>query len=75
MRNSVRGTVRSGGEHMALGDDQVLSVQLENGERARGPFKLRVQDKVPVLRKVPRSTSSLINPSTACFPLTNRVPR
>lgn len=46
---------------MSLGSDQVLSVQLESGERARGPFKLRVQDKVPVLRKVPLSTSSLID--------------
>lgn len=76
MRNSVRGTVRSGGEHMSLGSGQVPSLQLEeNGEQARGLFKLRVQDKVPVLREVPLSTSSLINPSTACFPLTNRVPR
>lgn len=61
MRNSVRGTVRSGGEYTSLGSDQVLSVQLESGEQARGPFKLRVQDKVPVLRKVPLSTSSLID--------------
>lgn len=60
---------------MSLGSGQVLSVQLENREWARDTFKLRVQDKVPVLREVPLSTESLINPPTACFPLTNRVPR